>query len=125
MSLSLSLSRSLSLSLSPIWRYIIRFGPVAEESGLQDFSGKEFVHFVLKAAFEAFEHEDDILVVATIGPQADALNELPSPPQNFILQEVVPQLQLLRKCDVFVTHGGANSIHEALGLGLPLVVVPM
>ena len=101
-----------------------KFGPTARSNGLEDFSGKEFVQLVLKTAFEAFQDED-VLVVAAIGPQADALENLPPPPKNFILQEVVPQLQLLQMCDVFITHGGANSVHEALGLGLPLIVVPL
>mmetsp|Transcript_2315 Transcript_2315/g.4831 ORF Transcript_2315/g.4831 Transcript_2315/m.4831 type:complete len:452 (+) Transcript_2315:45-1400(+) len=112
-----------SVATSSFWAR--KFGPTAESNGLQAFSGKEFVQFVLKAAFEAFGHEEDILVVAAIGPQFDALEGLPPAPENFILQEVVPQLQLLQKCDVFITHGGANSLHEAIALAVPLVIVPM
>lgn len=112
-----------SVATSSFWGR--KFGPTAESNGLQAFSGKEFVQFVLNSAFEAFRHEEDILVVAAIGPQIDALDGLPPAPDNFILQEVVPQLQLLQTCDVFITHGGANSLHEALGFALPLVVVPM
>mmetsp|Transcript_44923 Transcript_44923/g.83846 ORF Transcript_44923/g.83846 Transcript_44923/m.83846 type:complete len:466 (+) Transcript_44923:65-1462(+) len=102
-----------------------KFGPNAVSNGLEDFSGKEFVHFVLRTAFEAFAGEQDLLVIAATGPQPDALQDLPSPPPNFILQEVVPQLEVLSKCHAFVTHGGANSLHEALALGVPLVIVPM
>ena len=112
-----------TVATSSLWAR--KFGPLARDNGLEDFSGKEFLQFVLKSAFEAFENQDDILVVAVIGPQADALEGLPPAPENFILQEVVPQLELLPRCDVFVTHGGANSMHEALALALPLVVVPM
>ena len=36
----------------------------------------------------------------------------------------VPQLQLLEKVAVFVTHGGANSVMEALYYGVPMLVVP-
>ncbi len=112
-----------SVATSSFWGR--KFGPTADSNGLQAFSGKEFVQFVLNSAFEAFRHEEDILVVAAIGPQVDALDGLPPAPDNFVLQEVVPQLQLLQKCDVFITHGGANSFHEALSFALPLVVVPM
>jgi UDP:flavonoid glycosyltransferase YjiC (YdhE family) len=34
-------------------------------------------------------------------------------PENFVAQDVLPQLELLQKCHAFITHGGANSMHEA------------
>lgn len=37
----------------------------------------------------------------------------------------VPQLELLRRSSVFVTHGGANSIMEGLYHGVPMLVVPV
>ena len=37
----------------------------------------------------------------------------------------VDQLEALRRCDVFVTHGGINSVREAAILGVPMVVVPL
>lgn len=37
----------------------------------------------------------------------------------------VPQLEVLKHTDVFVTHGGMNSSSEALYYGVPLVVVPV
>ena len=36
----------------------------------------------------------------------------------------VPQLDLLARVDLFVTHGGMNSVSEGLYYGVPLVVVP-
>ena len=36
----------------------------------------------------------------------------------------VPQVALLEHTDVFVSHVGANSMHEALFHGVPLVCVP-
>jgi len=38
-------------------------------------------------------------------------------PENFLALDVVPQLELLPKCHAFITHGGANSVHEALSFG--------
>ena len=43
---------------------------------------------------------------------------------NFILQASVPQLDLLQKVNLFITHGGMNSVNEGLNYGVPLVVVP-
>lgn len=36
-----------------------------------------------------------------------------------------PQLAILRRADVFVTHGGANSVMEGIAAGVPLLVSPM
>jgi MGT family glycosyltransferase len=46
------------------------------------------------------------------------------PPRNFIMREYVPQLDMLKRASVFVTHGGMNSANEGLYHGIPLVVVP-
>jgi MGT family glycosyltransferase len=45
-------------------------------------------------------------------------------PENSIVRTFVPQLEILRRCAAFVTHGGMNSIQEALYFGVPLVIAP-
>ncbi|CAK9000087.1 unnamed protein product [Durusdinium trenchii] len=94
-----------------------KFGPQAFSNGLDDCTGKEFVQLLFRTVFEAFGGDDEMLIV-------DALEclELPS---NLVAQQSLPQLELLQKCNVFVTHGGANSVHEALSFGVPMVVIPI
>jgi MGT family glycosyltransferase len=46
------------------------------------------------------------------------------PPANTLVRGSVPQLEVLRRTAVFVTHGGMNSALEGLANGVPLVVVP-
>jgi MGT family glycosyltransferase len=46
-------------------------------------------------------------------------------PDNFIVQERVPQLELLPHLDAVVCHGGHNTVCESLSHGLPLVVIPI
>lgn len=46
-------------------------------------------------------------------------------PENFIVQERVPQLELLPHLDAVVCHGGHNTVCESLSHGLPLVVIPI
>merc|ERR1712048_1103540 len=102
-----------------------RFGDFARENGLAECTGKEFIQRVFQTCFEAFGEDKNLLVIMAVGPQKDALEGLPATPVNFILRETVPQLEILSRCHAFVTHGGANSVHEALGFGVPLAVVPM
>jgi len=45
-------------------------------------------------------------------------------PSNFIVQPYVPQLDVLPRATVFVTHGGMNSVNESLYYGVPVVVIP-
>ncbi|MFF2888657.1 macrolide family glycosyltransferase [Paenibacillus sp. NPDC057967] len=45
-------------------------------------------------------------------------------PANFIVRSYVPQLDILSRAAVFITHGGANSIYESLCSGVPMVVLP-
>lgn len=52
------------------------------------------------------------------------LSMLGASPQNFLVRPRVPQLAVLQHSRVFVTHGGMNSVMEALFYGVPLVVIP-
>lgn len=61
--------------------------------------------------------------IVSAGQQTD-LAALGDAPDNFLVREAVPQLELLPKTDLFITHGGNNSVHEALYWGVPLLVVP-
>ena len=47
-------------------------------------------------------------------------------PDNFSVKYYydIPQLEVLKKCDVFITHGGMNSTHEGLFNGIPLIIIP-
>jgi MGT family glycosyltransferase len=45
-------------------------------------------------------------------------------PDNVTVRRSVPQVAVLHHADAFVTHAGANSMHEGLLLGVPLVCVP-
>jgi MGT family glycosyltransferase len=46
-------------------------------------------------------------------------------PDNFLVQERVPQLELMPHLDAVVCHGGHNTVCESLSHGLPLVVIPI
>ncbi|ANZ39935.1 hypothetical protein BBK82_31730 [Lentzea guizhouensis] len=46
-------------------------------------------------------------------------------PANVLLRPSVPQLALMPHLDAVITHGGHNTVCEALAHGLPLVVAPI
>lgn len=46
-------------------------------------------------------------------------------PDNFIVQPWVPQLELLPRIDLLLSHAGSNTVCEALAHGLPVVVLPI
>jgi UDP:flavonoid glycosyltransferase YjiC (YdhE family) len=46
-------------------------------------------------------------------------------PANVLAQRYVPQLEVLKRAAVLVTHGGANSVMEAIAAGVPLLVLPL
>lgn len=46
-------------------------------------------------------------------------------PDNVLLYKRVAQTSLLPQCALFVTHGGNNSVQEAMQAGIPMLVVPI
>jgi len=75
-----------------------------------------------KACFEAFA-DSPYLVVMGIGHRVDRA-ELGEIPANFLVHAYVPQLEILARSVLFVTHGGINSAHESMLAGVPMVVLP-
>ncbi|MBI5066227.1 glycosyltransferase family 1 protein [Candidatus Woesearchaeota archaeon] len=45
-------------------------------------------------------------------------------PKNWNVFDRVNQMDLLSKADVFITHGGSNSFHEAVLQKVPMIVIP-
>lgn len=45
-------------------------------------------------------------------------------PSNIIMERFVPQLEVLQHSALFITHGGMNSVSEALYYHVPMVVIP-
>jgi MGT family glycosyltransferase len=74
------------------------------------------------ACFDAFA-DSDWQVVLSVGTRTDP-STLVRIPDNFLVRPHVPQLEVLEHADVFVTHGGMNSVMEAIYYGVPMVVVP-
>ncbi len=65
----------------------------------------------------------DATFVVSIGALAETVSR--TAPPNVRCVSFAPQHALLRRADVILTHGGANSLHEALSNGVPLLVSPL
>ena len=75
-----------------------------------------------QSCVDAFANED-MDVVISVGQKFN-VKKLKNVPSNIHIYPSVPQLQVLKMADVFVTHGGMNSVSEALAYGVPMVVIP-
>jgi MGT family glycosyltransferase len=73
-----------------------------------------------QACFEAFGDQPYQVLLSTGGRAMT----LPEPPANIRVMPFVPQMEVLSRASVFVTHGGMNSANEGLWRGVPMVVVP-
>jgi MGT family glycosyltransferase len=75
-----------------------------------------------KACFEAFR-DSRWQVVMACGKGLDPATLGPAP-SNVLVRQRVPQLEVLARARVFLTHGGMNSTMEGLWHGVPLAVFP-
>lgn len=65
----------------------------------------------------------DVRVAMAIGETDHAaLGEIPG---DWLVRPSLPQVTLLERASVLVTHGGNNSVTEALTFGVPMLVMPL
>ncbi|AYV30558.1 macrolide-inactivating glycosyltransferase [Streptomyces sp. CJ_13] len=76
-----------------------------------------------RACAEAFGDLPDWHVVLQIGAFTDEA-DLGSVPANVEVHRWVPQLDVLRQADAFITHAGAGGSQEGLATATPMVAVP-
>ena len=76
-----------------------------------------------KNCFKALGSREDLMVIMSVGKKIN-ISDLGQIPTNFKLYNYVPQLEVLKKVDLFITHGGMNSSSEGLYNNVPLIVVP-
>jgi zeaxanthin glucosyltransferase len=77
---------------------------------------------VLAVVAEALRELDVRVALATGSAPAELLGPLPS---QWLVRAFLPQVRLLARSAVAVSHGGNNSVTEALTHGVPLLVLPL
>ena len=75
-----------------------------------------------RTCVEAFQNEN-VTVVMSVGRSFD-IAKLGNLPKNFIVKNQIPQVTVLKQSSLFITHGGMNSVSEAMVHGVPMVVIP-
>jgi len=75
-----------------------------------------------RLCFDAFADLPQRVVLA-IGSKTDP-QLLGALPANFLVRPSVPQLQVLQRAALFITHGGMNSVSEGLIAEVPMLLIP-
>jgi len=75
---------------------------------------------ILQTLFATVKRTGHILVVAT-----KLKNELPALPGNVHVFDFLPQVALLQHVDLFISHGGFNSMVESIEAEVPLLLYPV
>jgi len=62
-------------------------------------------------------------VLISIGSKVNR-KELGVVPSNIYIEDYVPQIEVLKRASLFISHGGMNSVNEALYFGVPILILP-
>lgn len=102
------------------------------------FHNNTFVFETVIEAFREFDKKPDrrlkseqFRVLMSVGvPGFKSLNDKITQgklqlPANILLRPRVPQLDVLKRADLFITHCGMNSTSEAIKYGVPIVAIPI
>jgi UDP:flavonoid glycosyltransferase YjiC (YdhE family) len=76
-----------------------------------------------RKVIEAFRSSPEYTLVINVGRTMEKLKDI-NLPDNVFLHRNIPQLTLLKKSAVFITHGGASSMKEAIAFAVPMLVYP-
>src|SRR5262249_8383759 len=79
---------------------------------------------VYRTIFEAVSEFPDRQVVLSVGRNVNP-NDLGPIPPNTIVVPIAPQIELLKRATLCITHAGLNTTLEALAQGVPLVAIPI
>lgn len=81
---------------------------------------KQEIFYCIAAACEKLDVQ--LVISHGGGMNAEAVQALPGSP---LVVEYAPQLELLAKASLTITHGGLNTVLDSLKQGVPLVAIPI
>lgn len=75
-----------------------------------------------RSCIQAFTGSDYYVMLSTGNRiQPDTFGDLP---ENVAVYGWVPQVEILKRAALFITHAGLNSVHDGLYFGVPLLLIP-
>jgi MGT family glycosyltransferase len=77
-----------------------------------------------RAIVAALAKHKDLQLVLSVGDRVDP-EQIGPAPKNAIIVKRAPQLELLKRTSVCVTHAGLNTVLESLAQGVPQVAIPV
>ena len=81
---------------------------------------KDVYRTILRAVGELLQMQ----MVLSVGTNFDP-RDLSPIPSNTIVVRVAPQIELLKRASLCITHAGLNTVLEALAQGVPMVAIPL
>lgn len=82
-----------------------------------------FARKIYQNCIDSFNNEK-VSLIMSIGDELDE-SDFDHVTDSVYLYSKVPQIDVLKRSDIFITHGGMNSVNEGLFLGVPMLVHPI
>jgi zeaxanthin glucosyltransferase len=79
---------------------------------------------VFRTIVAALAKHRDLQLVLSVGDRVEP-DQIGPAPNNAIIVKRAPQLELLKRASVCVTHAGLNTVLESLAQGVPQVAIPV
>ncbi|MEJ7607272.1 MAG: nucleotide disphospho-sugar-binding domain-containing protein [Bryobacteraceae bacterium] len=87
---------------------------------LKPLEHRKFYQSVIDAA--SVDAEWQWIIAIGNGVKAEDLHSVP---QNVLVVKWAPQLSILERAHIMITHGGANTVKECIWFGVPMILFPM
>ncbi len=78
---------------------------------------------LIASMMEAMSQLTDMQLIIQLSDENDR-EKMKQAPANVFVADWVPQLEVLEKSDLFITHGGLSSVRESIYFGVPMIVFP-
>jgi zeaxanthin glucosyltransferase len=82
------------------------------------------LEYVYRTILDAVRNLSGIQVVLSVGRNID-LDDLGPIPSNTLVVSSAPQIELLKRATLCITHAGLNTALESLAQGVPMVAIPI
>jgi zeaxanthin glucosyltransferase len=80
--------------------------------------------YVYRTILDAVKPLTGIQLVLAVGHNIN-IDDLGPIPSNAVVVSAAPQMELLRRAELCITHAGLNTVLEALAQGVPMVAIPV